>query len=200
MLRFAPFVLKYLHNNKKLINTKEQIKDIIQIFEKFPTQESCIRYLEEIRWRGTPTCPYCKSTKTAPLGKRYRCYNCITSFSVTVGTIFHKTKIPLQKWFLVISLILNAKKSLSALQLSRDIQVNRNTAWRVAMQIRKAMRDREQGSMLMGIIEMDETYIGGKPRKGNKRDDTPIKVVGNIKSSSDRRCRTQWRRQGKSNQ
>ncbi len=108
MLRFAPFVLKYVHNNKKTHKHKGAI-NIIQIFEKFSTQESCIHYLEEIRWKGTPTCPYCKSTKTAQLGKRCRCYNCITSFSVTVGTIFHKTKIPLQKWFLAISLILNAK-------------------------------------------------------------------------------------------
>ena len=145
--------------------------NIIHVFKKFSNQESCITYLEKVRWGDTPTCPYCKSKKTAPLGNRHRCYNCITSFSVTVGTIFHKTKIPLQKWFLAISLILNAKKSLSALQLSRDIQVNRNTAWRVSMQIRKAMREREQGSLLMGIVEMDETYVGGKPRKGNKRSD-----------------------------
>ena len=145
--------------------------NIIHIFKKFPTQESCITYLEKVRWGDTPTCPYCKSKQTVPLGNRHRCYNCITSFSVTVGTIFHKTKIPLQKWFLAISLILNAKKSLSSLQLSRDIEVNRNTAWRVSMQIRKAMREREQGSMLMGIVEMDETYVGGKPRKGNNRSD-----------------------------
>ena len=145
--------------------------NIIHVFNKFPNQESCITYLEKVRWGDTPTCPYCKSKQTVPLGNRHRCYNCITSFSVTVGTIFHKTKIPLQKWFLAISLILNAKKSLSALQLSRDIEVNRNTAWRVSMQIRKAMREREQGSMLMGIVEMDETYVGGKPRKGNNRSD-----------------------------
>ena len=174
--------------------------NIIKIFEKFPTQESCIQHLEEIRWKDTPTCPYCKSTKTAQFGDRHRCYNCITSFSVTVGTIFHKTKIPLQKWFLAISLILNAKKSLSALQLSRDIQVNRNTAWRVAMQIRKAIREREQGTMLMGIVEMDETYVGGKPRKRNKRDDdipnkrrrgtkkTP--VVGAVERGGDVRAET----------
>lgn len=131
--------------------------NIIQIFEKFPTQESCVLYLESKRWGDQPICPYCKSKKTVPLGKRHRCYTCTTSFSVTVGTIFHKTKIPLQKWFLAISLILNAKKSLSAFELSRDLEVNRNTAWRIAMQIRKAMHEREQGQMLMRIVEMDET-------------------------------------------
>ena len=99
----------------------------------------------------------------------------------------------------MISLILNAKKSLSALQFSRDIQVNRNTAWRVAMQIRKAMREREHGSLLIGIVEMDETYIDGKPRKGNKcDDDTPNKrgrgtskapVTGAVKRSGDVRAK-----------
>jgi transposase-like protein len=82
--------------------------------------------------------------------------------------------LPLQKWFLAISLILNAKKGLSALQLSRDLEVNKNTAWRMGMQIRKAMSQMDQRELLTGIVEMDETYVGGKPRKGNKRgDDTP---------------------------
>jgi len=78
---------------------------------------------------------------------------------------------PLQKWFLAISLILNAKKGISALQLSRDIKVNKNTAWRIAMQIRKAMDQTNQRQLLTGIVEMDETYVVGKPRKGKKYDD-----------------------------
>ena len=82
-------------------------------------------------------------------------------------TIFHHTHLPLQKWFLAVTLMLNAKKGLSALQLSRDIKVNKNTAWRITMQIRKAMRETDQRQMLLGIVEMDETYIGGKPRKGS---------------------------------
>jgi len=88
-----------------------------------------------------------------------------------VGTIFHHTHLPLQKWFLAVMLMLNAKKGLSALQLSRDLNVNKNTAWRIAMQIRKAMTQAEQRGLLTGIVEMDEAYIGGKPRKGNRRDD-----------------------------
>ena len=144
--------------------------DIIRIFEQFPTQEHCIKHLEKVRWGDTPKCPYCTSTNTAPhdKGKRHRCYDCKTSFSVTVGTIFHHTHLPLQKWFLAIMLMLNAKKGLSALQLSRDIHVNKNTAWRISMQIRKAMIQAEQRNLLTGVVEMDETWIGGKPRKANK--------------------------------
>ena len=66
--------------------------------------------------------------------------------------------------------MLNAKKGLSALQVSRDLQVNKNTAWRIAMQIRKAMNQVDQQRMLSGIVEMEETYVGGKPRKGKKYD------------------------------
>ena len=122
---------------------------------------------------GTSTSPYCGSVHTARgtdkrRASRHYCYDCKTSFSVTVGTIFHHTHMPLQKWFLAISLILNAKKGISSLQLSRDLDVNKNTAWRISMQIRKAMPQTEQRDLLTGIVEMDETYIGGKPRKGTK--------------------------------
>ncbi len=144
--------------------------NIIQIFERFPTQQDCIVHLEKARWGDKPLCPYCGSDNTAPHRHRHCCNPCGTSFSVTVGTIFHHTHLPLQKWFLAIMLMLNAKKGLSALQLSRDISVNKNTAWRITMQIRKAMTQGEQRDMLTGIVEMDETYVGGKPRKGTKGD------------------------------
>ena len=148
--------------------------NIIQVFEQFPNQESCIAHLEKARWEDIPCCVYCGSIKVArkETERRWRCYDCRTSFSVTVGTIFHHTHLPLQKWFLAISLILNAKKGLSSLQLSRDLKVNKNTAWRIAMQIRKSMTQADQQELLTGIIEMDETWIGGKPRKG---DDKPKK-------------------------
>jgi transposase-like protein len=101
-----------------------------------------------------------------PKESRFHCNNCFTSFSVTVGTIFHHTHLPLQKWFLAVSLILNAKKGISSRQLSRDLEVNKDTAWRIDMQIRKAMLQKWQRELLTGIVEMDETFLGGKPRKG----------------------------------
>ncbi len=139
--------------------------NIIQIYKQFPTEESCLKHLEKVRWEGKPVCPYCKSTNQTPMEKefRYHCNNCNTSYSVTVGTIFHKTHLDLQKWFLAISLILNAYKGVSARQLARDLEVNKNTAWYMAMRIRNAMI--ENGQFLEGIVEMDETYVGGK-RKG----------------------------------
>ncbi len=139
--------------------------NIIEIVSRFENQSDCIARLERMRWGDTPVCPYCKSTQTTRNQNRHYCYNCKTSFSVTVGTIFHKTHLPLQKWLLAVSLVLNAKKELSAMQLSRDLQVNKNTAWRINMQIRKAMTQREHRELLASIVEMDETYVCGKPRK-----------------------------------
>lgn len=140
--------------------------NIAQVYKQFPKQDDCITHLEKVRWHGEPACPYCKSTKTTPTkqGRRHHCNNCNTSFSVMVGTIFHKTKVDFQKWFVAISLVLNAKKGISARQLARDIKVNKDTAWYMAMRIRRAMN--EYGDLLEGIIEVDETYVGGKPRKG----------------------------------
>ena len=147
--------------------------NIIQIFEKFSTQESCIKHLEKMRWGDTPVCVYCGSTNTNPLNQesrfRHYCNGCRKAFSVTVGTIFHGTHVPLQKWFLLISLMLNAKKGLSSCQASRDIEVSQTSTWSMMHRIRKAMKD--DSSLLSGIVEMDETYVGGKPRKQNKKDD-----------------------------
>lgn len=146
--------------------------DIIQIFQKFPTQKDCIKHLEQMRWGSKPVCVYCSSTNTNPLNQenrfRHYCNGCCKAFSVTVGTIFHGTHVPLQKWFLLISLMQNAKKGLSSCQAARDIQVTQATAWSMMHRIRKSMKD--NGKLLEGIIEMDETYVGGKPRKENQKD------------------------------
>lgn len=143
--------------------------NIVKIYEKFPADNDCLLYLEKIRWGNQPRCPYCNSTNSTSLPKenRHHCNNCNTSYKVTVGTIFHHTHLPLQKWFLAITIILNAKKGISARQLARDLQINKDTAWRISMKIRDAMTQREQRELLTGIVEADGTYIGGKPRKGN---------------------------------
>lgn len=145
--------------------------NIIQIFQQFPTQKSCVEHLENIRWGKKPVCVFCSSVNTNPLVKelRHHCNGCRKSFSVTVGTIFHGTHVPLQKWFLLIALMQNAKKGLSACQASRDIDLRRPTVWSMMHRIRNGMND--EGVLLSGIVEMDESYIGGKPRKENKKDE-----------------------------
>ena len=133
--------------------------DIARVYEQFPTQHDCISHLEQKRWGDKPICPYCRSDNTARYEHRHRCYTCETSFSVTVGTPFHNTHLPLQKWFLAISLILHANRNISAMQLSRDIKVNKNTAWRIRMQIQNAMAQRHQRTLLIDVVGMGETYV-----------------------------------------
>lgn len=138
--------------------------NLLEIIKKFPNQKACIKYLEKIKWENVPTCPYCKSRQSSSRDDlRHTCYQCNSAFSVTVGTIFHHSHVKLQKWFLVISLILNAKKGFSAYQISRDIGLRRTTVWKMMHKIREAMGT-EESALLSGIVEMDETYIGGKPR------------------------------------
>ena len=135
--------------------------NIVQIYKKFPTQQDCINYLEEVRWGGVPTCPYCLSIKSTPRsgGKRHQCNHCNASYSVTVGTALHKTHMSLHQWFLMMSLMMNAKKSLSARQMGRDIGVTKDTALKNMMKLRESMIENE---WMRGVVEVDETLVGGK--------------------------------------
>ena len=150
--------------------------DLFEVMEKFPTHEYCIRHLEKIRWGdGIKHCPHCASVKVHRktdgdrIG-RWHCNDCRASYNVLQGTMFQGTQIPLQKWFVAITLMMNAKKSLSSCQLARDLDLNQKTAWFMQQRIRAEMASQDS-VILQGIIEADETYVGGKPRKPNKRDD-----------------------------
>ena len=148
---------------------------LIEIMERFPTKESCFKFLESIRFKNGAYCPYCASTHVAKKKEksnvgRWNCHDCYSSFRVTSGTMFQGTHIPLQKWFFAIVLITNAKKSLSSCQLARDLDMNQKSAWFMMQRIRAEM-ERNNGGILQGIIEADETFVGGAPRKRNKRND-----------------------------
>jgi transposase-like protein len=157
--------------------------NIIELFQSFKTQDQAIEHLEKVRWHGKPICPYCASENSGRHASpdraqaRWQCRDCNRAFAVTVGTLFHGTHVPLRDWFLVLALMLNAKKSASAYQIARDIGKRRPTVWSMMQRIRSAMAvDPMQEKLLYGIVEMDETYVGGKPRKGNRRDgDKPNK-------------------------
>jgi transposase-like protein len=147
--------------------------NIFKLIKQYGTQKQCIALLENARWGDNPVCPYCSSNnvyrqKERQQQSRWGCSQCKKSFSVTVGTIFHHTHLELPYWFAILTLMLNAKKSLSSYQISRDIGIRQGTALKIQHKIRKAMSE-DQGKLLQGIVEMDETYIGGKPRKSNIR-------------------------------
>ncbi len=148
--------------------------NLISIFQRYPDQEACIEHLERVRWNDIPACPKCGSIKVGRKADgdrvgRWNCHDCHASFNVLSGTVFAKTRLPLQKWFLAVGLVLNAKKSVSSHQLARDLDLNQKSAWYLTMRVRKAMAAGQ--TFLSGIVEADECYVGGKPRKPNKRED-----------------------------
>lgn len=110
------------------------------IYSQFPSKEDCIRHIEDLRWGDNPICPYCNSTHYTELqGKnRYHCNTCNISYSVTVNTLFHKTKIDLQKWFYAIYLILD-NKIISSRELAKEINTTKDTAWRILKEIKSAI-------------------------------------------------------------
>jgi transposase-like protein len=161
------------------------LMNILEVITRFPDQEACIHHLEALRWLNKPQCPYCKSEQsTKRVGtQRHQCNSCNRSYSVLVGTIFEDTKLALPKWFLAIALILNAKKGLSSRQLGRDLGINRNTAWYLQMRIRKAMQEGDDQDLFSGIVEIDETYIGGakanhSKKKRQARRDNGLQITG----------------------
>ncbi|MBU7005577.1 transposase [Phosphitispora fastidiosa] len=128
--------------------------NIIEVYKKFPTKEACFTHLENVRWKGKPKCPYCNSTNSTPMKKEFRhhCNVCNTSYSATVSTIFHRTHIDLQKWFLAITLMLNATKAISSRQLAKNLAVNKDTAWYMVTRIREAIH--EQRELLQDIVHL----------------------------------------------
>lgn len=134
--------------------------DLLEITTKLNSQKKCIEFLESKRWPEGAICPYCLSSKSSCKKHRHTCNSCGRSFSVTVGTVFHNSKLPLIKWFLAIHLMVSAKKGISSRQLARHLSINKDTAWSIQQRIRKAMTENE--AVLRGMVEIDETFIGGK--------------------------------------
>lgn len=136
--------------------------------------------MEKLRWGKTVKCPYCESKRTIRAKNeqgRHHCYNCKRSFSVFVGTIFEDTRLELPIWFLTIGLLLNAKMGISAMQISRQLDMTLKTAWLTAMKIRCAMIHKK--TQLHGVLEMDESYFGrGVGKKLRKHTPANTAILG----------------------
>src|SRR5450759_4982357 len=142
-----------------------EFKNLKELFSRLSDEKVCRAYMEQMRWNGSPFCPHCNSTKPYKLkdGKTYRCSSkgCRKDFTVTVGTVFENSKIPLSTW-LAASFVLSAhKKGISSLQLSRDLGITQKTAWFVLHRLRYVM-DETDSEPLENVVEVDETYVGGK--------------------------------------
>ncbi|MFH0793783.1 MAG: IS1595 family transposase [bacterium] len=150
----------------------------MKLIELAQLSESRARqYLEAIRWPNGPVCPRCGESETVYKlkGKSHRpgllkCGKCREPFSVTVGTVMESSHIPIVKWLLAFHFVVSSKKGMSAHQLHRMLNVTYKTAWFMHHRIRHALRDSPPIGRLGGTVEVDETYVGGRPRKGRKLD------------------------------
>jgi transposase-like protein len=170
-----------------------QFKTLTDLMVAFQDPQTAIDHFKAIRWAGGMVCPYCEHDKAYTLAQpnKYRCAGCSRNFSVTVGTIFEDTKLPLRVWFGAIWLITNHPKGIASTTLARDLGITQKSAWFVLHRLRHAARTRSFNKPLTGIVEADETYVGGKAinkhgrrsGKGGANDKTP--VVGVVERGGD---------------
>lgn len=167
--------------------------NLASLAKHFSDERSAYELVESIRWPNGPVCPHCgvineaypikaqktRQGKVSPR-KLWKCKACKKQFSVTVGTIFERSHIPLPKWLLGIYLMCSAKNGVSAHELHRDLRITYKAAWFMAHRIRHAMMRAPLSDKLFGIIEADEAYIGGRKRMAEKNDNkTPVVTLIN---------------------
>ena len=154
---------------------------LLEFLAHFPDDDACWAHLEKVRWPHGPVCPRCGSIDNAHRigpGRHYRrCNACRMHFRVTHGTPFEGTHLPLRIWFTALYLIVASSKGISSVKLGEHLGIGQKTAWFLGQRIRRMME--HEGDLLRGVIEVDETYLGGKRRKRAKSrrdpdDDQPV--------------------------
>src|SRR6266542_5824109 len=187
---------------KSMLPTPDNLT-LDQILSRFGTDEKARLYLEEIRWPDGVVCPHCGNAKQKRIWEiqpneaakiragLYQCAECKKQFTVTVGTIFEDSHIPLRKWLVAWYLLCASKKGVSALQMQRMLGLGSyRSAWFMMHRIRYALQQPEFRDLMRGTIEADETWIGGKPKgvgSGNYRKNKTavvslVKRTGGVRS------------------
>lgn len=174
---------------------KDENLNLVTLAKAFADEDEARAFVESKRWPNGPVCPRCGSTKAYALTPKegskkpvrkgvYCCASCRRQFTVRIGTIFEDSHIPLNKWLMAFHLMSSSKKGISSMQLHRELGITLKSAWFLSHRIREAMTERGDRGFLTGTVEVDETYVGGKPRKGsgnNKRgrgtEKTPVMVL-----------------------
>ncbi len=169
-------VIEYDSNGNPHNESGKRIAETIsipQLFRMFPDEESCIEWFEKTRWNGIPTCHRCGSQSdiTEEKPRSYWCKACRRRFNVKTGSILHATKRPLQDWIYVIYTVLTSRKGVSAMQLSKELGCQYRTAWHMLHRVREACGTGD--FTLSKVVEVDETYIGGK--EGSKHEAKKLK-------------------------
>lgn len=157
-------------------------KNILDFQKEFSTEDKCREYLEQQRWNGTPACPFCGSINVCRFTTRktFKCREkgCRKQFSVLVGSVYQNTKIPLTKWFLATYILSVHSKGISSLQLANWLGVTQTTAWHLNHRIREMLIDKSP-ALLEGVVEVDETYIGGSLKNIHAKKKEKLKGLDN---------------------
>lgn len=156
------------HPNIEL-DTTSIFKSMIHMIDALNSDNACREHLEQLRWNGEPICPHCGSKRENHYRLKnkgvfrglYKCKDCRSRFTVTVGTMFDGSHVSLRKWFVAIYLFSSHKKGISSLQLHRDLNVTQKTAWFMLSRIRNSFKNNVEFKF-DGITQVDETYVGGK--------------------------------------
>lgn len=162
---FTSFFRGTFSNGLPIFLLRGLLMTLLDVHKIFDTDDRCREVLTRLRWPSGVECPRChsKSISWIKANKQFDCAECEYHFSVTAGTIFNDSHLPLTTWFTAVVLLVEARKGFSANQMKRTLGVSYKTAWYLCHRIRAAMREVDQ-PMLDGTIEMDETYVGGKAR------------------------------------
>ena len=159
-------------------------KTLLEFEDRFPNEKACWTALRRLRWPNGFICPRCEGTQSSFISTRRleQCSRCRYQCSVTAGTVFHRTKIPLRTWFWAIFFVARHKQGISALQLQKDLGIGSyQTAWTMLHKLRSGLQPRRR-PRLRGIVEADETYVGGHEpgRSGGRQAGTKTIVVAAV--------------------
>jgi len=156
---------------------KDKDLNLATLSPLFSDEYAARKFIESKLWPNGPVCPHCRHDDAYTLKPKfgskkpvragvYKCVKCRKQFTVRIGTIFEDSHIPLNKWLMALHLMTSSKKGVSSHQLSRELNISIQSAWFLSHRIREAMTEDPESGLLGGTVEVDETYVGGKPRKG----------------------------------
>jgi hypothetical protein len=139
----------------------------IEFHNRYSSERACLDALEKMRWPNGFICPNCEHDLGYRLSSKrlIQCAVCRHQTSVTSGTLFHKTRVPLQNWFWIIYAIAHDKGGASAMRLSQQLNMHYATVWNIVQKIKHAMARRDESILLAGLIELDTMFVGPEARK-----------------------------------